>query len=193
MTTVGGNTEKKEIGLSIGVSGTHNNTEIDKATGYLRLAQVDIDGSGNLIYAEEGVWVSDVINLEDRFQSFDKVFTNNTENGSSSFAVLTRVSDNGENWSEWIAIAEDGAIQSETKQYIQVRIDLFAGFVTDLFSISNSDFEINAFVETSNGLQLKRNYKYDMTEDETWSDTGSLHRKKITRDEWLRIDRLDVR
>lgn len=352
MALIGGNTEKKEIGLQIGVSGTHDNTEINKTTGFLQLVEVDVDGQGNPIYIEEGSWTSDAIDLGDVFQDFEKIFTTNTNNGASSFAVLTRVSDNGRDWSDWVAIAEDGAIQSDTKQYIQVRIDLFAGFVTDVFFISNSDFEENEFIEekevrvskyvvpkltsntsssegfafaetrynstyeawyafdkadrnegycsangiktgfigfcftkeiriskykirsnnvlstmfktwvlqgsndTTNGtngtwtdldtqtnqiwttsytdkvyeisngkqflayrikwseingnanyggigeldfyedgstsLSLKREYQHDMTLDSTWTDTGSLHRKKITRDEWIRIDRLEV-
>ncbi|MET4561043.1 hypothetical protein ABIA69_002188 [Lysinibacillus parviboronicapiens] len=355
MALIGGNLEKKEIGLPIGVSGTHDNTEINKTTGFLQLVEVDVDGQGNPIYTEEGSWTSDVIDLGDVFQDFEKIFTTNTNNGASSFAVLTRVSDNGRDWSDWIAIAEDGAIQSDTKQYIQVRIDLFAGFVTDVFTISNSDFNTNEFIEekevkagsyivpkltsntsssegfafaeteyhtnnypawkafdkadTSEGyvtasgaktgflgfcfknkitvtkykirsmassylnsmpknwilqgsndttdgingtwevldtqtnqtwttvntdkvyavsnkvrfhayrikfsanndhasytgigeldfyvegttsLSLKREYQHDMTLDSTWSDTGSLHRKKITRDDWVRIDRLEV-
>ncbi|WP_107924857.1 hypothetical protein [Lysinibacillus parviboronicapiens] len=147
MALIGGNLEKKEIGLPIGVSGTHDNTEINKTTGFLQLVEVDIDGQGNPIYTEEGSWTSDVIDLGDIFQDFEKIFTTNTNNGASSFAVLTRVSDNGRDWSDWIAIAEDGAIQSDTKQYIQVRIDLFAGFVTDVFTIANSDFNTNEFIE----------------------------------------------
>lgn len=146
MSIIGGNLEKKEIGLPIGISGTHNNTEINKSTGFLQLIEVDTDSQGKSIYAEQGSWTSDVIDLEDKFQDFDKVFTINTNNGSSSFAVLTRVSDNGRDWTDWIAIAEDGAIQSDTKQYIQVRIDLFAGFVTDEFVIAKSDFEKNEYV-----------------------------------------------
>ncbi|MGN4125837.1 hypothetical protein ACMGD3_12620 [Lysinibacillus sphaericus] len=146
MALIGGNLEKKEIGLPIGVSGTHDNTEINKTTGFLQLVEVDVDGQGNPIYTEEGSWTSDVIDLGDVFQDFEKIFTTNTNNGASSFAVLTRVSDNGRDWSDWVAIAEDGAIQSDTKQYIQVKIDLFAGFVTDVFFISNSDFEENEFV-----------------------------------------------
>lgn len=192
MAIVGGNLEKKEIELSIGVSGTHRNTEIDEVTGRLRLAQVDVDGSGNPIYAEEGTWISKVINLEDKFLDFEKVVTTHITNGGSSFTISTRTSANSMDWSEWTAIAVDGTIQSETKQYIQVKIDLFAGFVTDNFKISNSDFEFNEFVEASNSLRLKREYQQDMTLDSSWSDTGSVHRKKITRDEWLRIDKLNV-
>ncbi|UPW81589.1 hypothetical protein [Lysinibacillus sp. Ag94] len=147
MATVGGNLERKEIGLSIGVSGTHNNTEINKSTGFLQLMQVDVDGQGNPIYSEQGSWTSDVIDLGDKFKYFEKVFTTNTIKGASSFTVLTRVSDNSNDWSDWVAIAEDGAIQSETKQYIQVRIDLFAGFITDEFIIAKSDFESNGYIK----------------------------------------------
>ncbi|WP_107838620.1 hypothetical protein [Metasolibacillus meyeri] len=192
MTTVGDNLERKEIGLPIGVSGTHNNTEIDAATGYLRLAQVDTDGQGNPVYAEQGTWISDVINLEDKFHDFEKVFSNSIDNGTSSIAILTRFSDNNIDWSDWIAAGYDGAILSDTKQYIQIRIDLSAGFVTDVFLVANSDFESNAFVEDSNGLRLKRNYQHDMPIDSTWVDAGSLYKKKIIRDEWVRIDRLQV-
>lgn len=199
MTVVGGNLERKEIGLSIGVSGTHDKTKINKDTGFLELVDIDVDGEGRPVYTEKGSWTSDVIDLGDIFQDFEKVFTDSKVNGASSFAVLTRVSDNGRDWSDWVAIAEDGTIQSETKQHIQVRIDLFAGFVTDVFLISEfnnvddvSLFEPNHFVETSNGLRLKREYEYDMTLDSTWSDTGGLHRKKITRDEWVSIDKLKV-
>lgn len=147
MAIIGGNTEKKEIGLSIGVSGTHDRTKINNDTGYLELVDIDVDGQGNPIYVEQGSWTSDVIDLGDIFQDFDKVFTDNTINGASSFAVLTRVSSNNFDWSDWTPIALDGTIQSDTKQYIQVRIDLFAGFVADTFVIAKSDFNINEFLE----------------------------------------------
>ncbi len=147
MALIGGNTEKKEIGLSIGISGTHDKTKINKDTGFLELVDIDEDGEGKPIYVEQGSWTSDVINLGDIFQDFEKVFTDSKVNGSSSFAVLTRVSSNNYDWSDWVAIAEDGTIQSDTKQFIQVRIDLFAGFVTDVFTIANSDFNTNEFIE----------------------------------------------
>ncbi len=150
MALIGGNTEKKKIGLSIGVSGTHDKTKINKDTGFLELVDIDVDGEGRPIYVEQGSWTSDVINLGDIFQDFEKVFTDSKVNGSSSFAVLTRVSSNNYDWSDWVAIAEDGTIQSDTKQYIQVRVDLFAGFVTDLFFIAKRDFNINEFLEEKN-------------------------------------------
>lgn len=192
MTVVGGNLERKEIGLSIGVSGTHDKTKINKDTGFLELVDIDVDGEGRPVYTEKGSWTSDVIDLGDIFQDFEKVFTDSKVNGASSFAVLTRVSSNNYDWSDWTPIAIDGTIQSDTKQYIQVRIDLFAGFVSDVFIISNSDLEINEFVEASNSLRLKREYQHNMTLYSKWTDVGSLHRKKITREDWVRIDRLEV-
>lgn len=53
--------------------------------------------------------------------------------------------------------------------------------------------ELNFITPAIENLQLKRDYNYNMTQDESWADTGSLHRKAITRSEWLKIDRLDVK
>ena len=199
MAIIGGNLENKEIGLPIDVSGTHSNTQIDTTTGYLTLKQIDTDGSGRPVYVDKGTWISDVIDLQDKFADFGKIFTTSVTNGNSSIAVLTRVSDNGTVWSEWIAVAYDGTIQSDTKQFIQVRIDFFAGFVTDVFLVSEFNnvndvnlLDNNIFIETSNGLRLKRNYEFNMTIDNSWSEEGSLYRKPITRSDWLKIDKLNV-
>ncbi|OXS65761.1 hypothetical protein B1B04_24800 [Lysinibacillus sp. KCTC 33748] len=192
MATIGGNTEKKEIGLSIGVSGTHDKTMIDKTTGYLRLVDVDVDGQGNPVYIEQGSWTSDAIDLGDVFQDFEKVFTDNTVSGASSFAALTRVSDNGINWSKWVAIAEDGAIQSETKQYIQVRIDLFAGFVSDVFIIANSDFDTNKYIEQK--VLSKGRYVVPKLTSNTSSTEGfpfSSSEYSSTYVKWKAFDKID--
>lgn len=52
--------------------------------------------------------------------------------------------------------------------------------------------ELNFQSATVESVQLKRDYNYDMTKDESWTEEGSLHRKGITRDEWTRIDKLNV-
>ncbi|AEO93622.1 gp363 [Bacillus phage G] len=192
--------ETKEIGLPISTSGTHFNTEIDEVTNTLRLKKVDTDATGTVLYASEGYWISNVIDLGDKFADFDKIFTTNVNAGSSSFSIFTRVSDNSITWSDWVAIAVDSTIQSETKQYIQIKINLFAGYTDSVFLISSFKnandvnlFDNKNFIDTSNGLKLKRNYSFDMIKDETWKDTGSLHRMFITRSEWLKIDRLEVK
>lgn len=199
MSTVGGVLETKDIGLPISLGGTHNNTEIDSTTGFLRLKAVDLDATGKNIYAEEGSWTSSIIDLEDKFADFGKVFTTDKVGFGSSIAVLTRVSDDKNDWSDWKAVAMDGTIQSGKKQYIQIRIDFFAGFETDVYLISefnNADdvnlFDNNSFIETSNGLRLKRNYEFNMELNNSWTGEGSLHTKRVTRAEWLRIDKMNV-
>lgn len=52
--------------------------------------------------------------------------------------------------------------------------------------------ELDFYESGITSLSLKRAYDFDMILDSTWSDTGSLHRKPVTRNEWLKIDKLKV-
>lgn len=200
MDIVGGVIEKKKIGLPLGSSGgTFYNTYYDNTDNSIKLNVAKLDGSGNSVYEEEGYWISDKINLQDKFKDYEKIFTTHVDSGSSHIAIQTRTSSDGINWDDWTPIAMDGTIQSETKQYIQVKIIFYAGFVTDVYLISDFNdedaknlFEDNTFIDTANGLRLKREYEFDMELDESWNDEGSLHRKLINKDEWLRIDGLNI-
>ncbi len=195
---VGGVIETKEIGLSIGTGGTFNNTFLDSTDGKIKLAIKEFDGNGNPVYVEEGYWISNIIDLQDNFLDYEKIFADYIDNGVSNISIETRVSSDKVTWDDWVAVAYDGAIQSETKQFIQIKITFFAGFVTDVFLISEFDnaedkelFD-SEYIDTSNGLRLKRDYSFDMTMDSTWTDEGSLHKKVISRNEWIKIDKLNV-
>lgn len=199
MAIVGGNVEQKDLGLAINLTGTHSGTEIDPVTGYLQLKVKEVSANLTNIYESEGTWTSDVIDLGDSFLEYGKVFTTEVSNGSSSIAVETRTSDDGATWEDWTAVAMDGTIQSVKKQMIQTRIKIFAGYQTDVYLISDFDNVADVdlltpkdFIKTSNGLRLKRDYEFDMTLDTAWTGEGSLHRKLITRDEWVRIDKMNV-
>ena len=147
MAVIGGNLETKEIGLPFGLSGTFQNTQVDTTTGFLRLVEIDRDSSGNPIYADEGYWESDVIDLVDKFTDYDKIFITSKSMGSDSYAVQTRVSEDSIIWSDWTPVALDGAIQSDTKRYVQVKIILYAGFVSETVVINKSEFtNSNEFV-----------------------------------------------
>lgn len=220
-TIVGGIVETKEIGLSIGISkGTHNDTFFDTTDNSIKLKILGKDANNNPVYKEEGFWISDVIVIDDKFLNYQKIFTTHTNNGSlidkslSSIKIQTRVSKDGINWDGWVDTNTDGTINSATtwqetlgdgtivthvKRYAQVKIIFKAGFITDVFLISEFDDEAdkdifvdNTFIDTTNGLRLKRNYEWELTKDATWSDTGTLHRKVISRNEWLRLDKLNV-
>lgn len=189
MVAVGGNSEQKPIGLKFGVSGTHNNTEL--VNGKVQLKQIGVDWDNFPIYAETGTWTSDIIDIGDNFADFGKVFASNINQGNSSITIETRTSSNGTTFDEWKFVDLDGTILSQKNKYIQVRVNFFAGIVTYEQSVLDR-FESNNYVDKSSGLKLKTNYKLDMTLDSSWLEEGSLHRKLITRDEWLRIDKMNV-
>lgn len=52
--------------------------------------------------------------------------------------------------------------------------------------------ELDFFSPQADSLVLKKDFEFDMSLDTTWTDEGSLHRKEITREEWLRIDKMEV-
>lgn len=190
--TVGGIIETKEIGLRISDSGTYENTEI--LDGKLVLKKVD-----ELTYYEEGSWTSDVIDLTDNFAEFGKLFATYEDTNNATIAILTRTSSDGITFDEWVALGEDGSILSEKKQFIQVKVNLFAGYVNQEVVISEFNdinekerFTPNEYINTENGLKLERNYIRDMNVDESWNDEGILHKLAINKDEWRTLDKLDI-
>lgn len=190
------NIETKEIGFAVGVNGTHHNTIYDEISKTIQLAVSGQDDNGNKVYFNEGYWISETINLGDKFLDYEKLFITNVDNSGSSVSAETRVSNDGVTFGEWSPIAADGNIQSETMQYIQIKVNFFAAVSVQSIVISNfkSSLDSNLFdsnyIDTSNGLKLKRNYNFNMEKDSSWIEEGSIHRKKITRDEWIRIDKL---
>lgn len=196
--TVGGIIEQKDIGLSIGTSGTFNDTELTE-DGKVRLKVLGTTDSGATYYASEGEWISDIINIGDKFKEFGKLFTSHVEEGTSSIKIYSRTSDNGTKFDPWVEVLADGTIQSEKRIFIQVRIVFIAGKLVETITFGDitkpenvSLFSENKYIETNGSLKLKRNYQQDMTLDSTWTGEGSLHRIKVSRDEWIRIDNLNI-
>ncbi|WP_025115945.1 hypothetical protein [Lysinibacillus fusiformis] len=196
--TVGGIIEEKDIGLSIGTNGTFNNTELTE-DGKVRLKIVGVTESGEPHYVTEGEWISEIINIGDNFKEFGKLLTSHTSAGTSSIKAYSRTSNNGRAFDPWIEVLEDGTIQSEKRLFIQVKIVFKAGKIVNTLNIGNITiptgvdlFSENQYIETQGSLKLKRNHQRDMTLDHTWTGEGSLHRIKVKRDEWVRIDNLNI-
>jgi len=342
--------EQKDIGISIGTGGSFSNTELVDGKIQLKKSTTNSDE-----YVPMGLWTSEVINIGDNFKEYGKLLIDKTDEDNSSIRASTRSSNNGTVFTPWAVIGADDSILSPKNQFMQVRIELYAGSKVKTVAISSADIVGNnefveeivyqtgarlvpiltsntsssegiAFSETQfsasylpwrafgnvttnesyatangtipgrlgfvfnanksikqyvvksmispvyinsmpkdwvlqgsndtttglngnwvdldrqinqswatantektytlpetvnykayrlswttnngysysgvgglnfisesiNNIQLKRSYQYNMTPDATWSETGSLHRKKITRDEWLRIDRMEV-
>lgn len=194
MAIQGGVIETKTIGLSIGTTGTFVNTEL--VNGQIQLKKKD----GTNFLHEEGEWISPVIDIGDNFQAFGKVFTTHVNSGSSSIAILTRTSDDGINFDAWTATAVDGAILSVKRRYISIKVVFYAAFGDSNIIISQLDNQTEAlkffnseWIDTSSGLKLRRNYEFGMSKSSTWSDTGTLHKKIMTRSDWAKISTLNVK
>lgn len=190
--------ETKEIGISIGIGqGNYVNTVFIE--GSLKLKKASETESQQPIYEKEGYWESKVIDTVDKFREYDKIAVTKTQFTKDLYKIETRTSDNGVDFNEYISLSAGSAVLSPKKRYIQVKITLYAGYLGETFTISNfnspsdaSKFEDNTYIETDGVLKLRRNYEFMMTEDTSWIDEGSLHRKLITKSDWKRIDKLGV-
>lgn len=190
--------ETKEIGISFDVGqGDFINTEI--VDGSLRLKIAEESSNDEPIYEKEGYWESKVLDMVDKFREYDKLAVTKTQYTKDLYKIETRTSDDGDNFNEYIALSASSHILSPMKRYIQIRITLYAGLLSETIVLSEFDspedvneWEDNTYIETDGALKLKREYQFEMEEDMSWSDEGSLHRKLVSRDEWRRIDRIGV-
>lgn len=188
-------TETKEIGIDTGIGiGTFYNTEyID---GFIQLIKKDSSST----YVMEGYWESEIIDLVDRFKEYDSVALDKMQQSKDVHSILTRVSDDGISFDNYVATTPEGKIQSEMKRFIQIKINFYAGLTDENILVSDfnspediNNLENNQFVEAKQGLKIKREYECQMNKDSNWNEEGSLHRKVIKKSEWKKIDSIGVR
>lgn len=190
--------ETKEIGISIGIGqGNYVNTEFIE--GSLKLKKAAETETQQPIYEKEGYWESRVIDTVDKFREYDKIAVTKTQFTKDLYKIETRTSDNGIDFNSYIALSAGSAVLSPKKRYIQVKITLYAGYLGESFTISNfntpsdvNKFQDNTYIETNGVLKLKREYELLMTEDVSWTNEGTLHRKLVNRNLWKRIDKIGV-
>lgn len=197
MTSVGGNVESKNINLNFGTSGTFVDCEF--INGRMQLKQISVDSDGTSIYASQGTWTSATINIGDNFKEYGKIIASEIKQGNSSIKLETRTSLDGVTFGEWQDVLIDGTVVSTKYIYIQVRLTFYADFGNVNFYLSkgnNTNDAVtvfnNNFINTSNGIELKRDYNLTMDRDASWSDTGYLHKELINRNDWYKIDKLNV-
>lgn len=191
--------ETKEIGIDTGIeSGTYHNTE--RVDGSVQLRRAGETKEGEVIYHLEGYWESEIIDLVGKFKEYDKIALSKKQGKKDKYAILTRVSSDKKNFSEYVATTPDGRVQSKMKRYIQIKLVFYAGLKNQevLISYFNSPESVeewanNQFVETGESLKLKKDFLYDLNKDNSWSEEGSLHRKKMDKNNWGRIDSMEIR
>ena len=192
--------ETKEIGINIGINkGNYVNTEFKND--YIQLKQVSVQEDGSPVYEKEGYWESEVVDLIGKFKEYDKIAVSVVKHTSDTYAILTRVSDDGIEFTEYVVTTTDGKMQSKTARYVQVKINLFAGAIggeislyDPLYSIGNDiiDWDNSEYLEVRDSIKLKTDYNFTMNKDETWSETGTLHRSEINPSEWRKINSIQV-
>lgn len=192
MTIKGGVIETKELGLSVNLNGEYYNTEL--VDGKIRLK---LKSDSESIYESSGYWISQVINIGDNFKDFDKLVSQIDIDGDSEVVISTRSSIDGVDFNAWIPLDEDNQILSPKSRYAQIRIEIKAGLESDNTVVDKSEYDkelTEVIIDGSDSiLKLKKDFNFDMTLDNTWTDEGSLHRRKIKTDEWIEIDKLNVR
>lgn len=187
MAVQGGAIEQKEIGLPINNEGTFNNTVVVDDT-------IQISKKSNGLLNSDGTWTSRTIDIGDKFREFGKLLTSDSSTGNGKVEVSTRTSADSVTYEEWRAVSSEGDILSTKNRYIQVRLKLIAdvGQLTEEITIEKIN-DNNEFTEIVDGnLQLKREFEFDMIVDDSWTGEGKIHRKLIRRDDWTRIDKLNV-
>jgi len=112
--------------------------------------------------------------------------SNNTTNGSDGDWDDLDIQVN-QTWST-INTNKEYSIENSSK-YISYRIKWSENNAGNQYSTVG---ELDFYEKEKTAISLKRNYSFDMSLDESWSDIGSLHRYKVSRNEWTRIDKMDV-
>lgn len=181
--------ERKQIGINLELSGTHNNTEL--IDGFIQLKPTLVNGVTT--YPTSGFWISNVINIGDNFNEYDNLVSNIINDGDSKTKIFTRSSQNGISFGDWIEVGGSNEINSIKNQYIQIRIELTPGELNNAVNYDLSKFFSEYAEYSQNSVKLKKEFETEMLLDDSWTSNGFLYRKEVKRiEDWQRIDNINV-
>ena len=192
--------EEKEIGLGLELEeGTFESVTLTE-DGVLVL-QENPEPIGQ--YITEGYWESEVIDLQYKFKEFKKISLTSNIPDSSQVGIEVRMSDSGSDFTPYQQTAEDGTFQSPARRFIQVKINLYAGYtalnnIID-FKEKESLEEIQKsyyFESTEDGLKINSNetIAIPMELDEEYTGDGYVYVAELEKDEFITetITKLDI-
>lgn len=189
----------QDVGIIIDLTkGVHTNTVYDEDTNKIALKNTgtSYDEKKN-IYATDGYWVSEIMDLVDKYTSLGNLALTTELNGAE-YTAYTRTSSDNITWDDYVKINSSGKMMSVPQRYIQIKIEIKgqdAEYQEPLhdFTVEDIDkFEENEFINFSGNLELKQEYDYKVSKDDSWSDEGSLFRKKIRNTKFKRIDSIKL-
>lgn len=182
-----GQVETIEIGLGLDLGkGDFENCEWVEDT--LKLTK---DENGQ--YHTSGQWTSEVTELKDKFKKFDKVVLDKTLEGNATTEVFTRTSEDGISFSEWEKL-QGNEIAQGTSRYVQVRVDLIAGYTTSSKETSfvNVDLEGKVkdhqhFTSDKDGVKLSKAVPYKVKKSSVVLEEGLVSEVEINIDDFETI------
>ena len=198
MSVVGGTIETKDFPINFSSVDGNFNKVVHNGTLNLKVAK--LDNNGQPIYEEEGYYVSEIVDLEDKFQRFNILtpsFTNSGTTYPSTFKMETRSGSSPARLGTWLEVDPvTYEIKSPTNRYIQVRIIFYAGyeFEDEVLSDFNNENDAKLFngnlqlIDSTDGLKLKRNHRIKIAKTFDWNDIGTLGKYKFKESEWRRFD-----
>ena len=178
--------ETIEIGLGLELGeGEFVNCEWVEGEGTLKLTK---DENGQ--YHTSGQWISEVTELKDKFKGFDKVVLDKTLEGNATTEVFTRTTEDNVSFSEWEKL-EGNEIPQEPSRYVQVRIDLIAGYTTSSKETSfvNVDLEGKVkdhqhFTSDKDGVKLSKAVPYKVKKSSIVLEEGLVSEVEINIDDF---------
>lgn len=187
----------EQIGISIDLSkGVFAGTEL--FNGKLRLALKGTDDVGNKIFAESGTWESQIIMIQDKIQAFSYIAKTAISSGNASYKIYTKSSHDNSVWTDWVEIDPTTfKINSPMGSYAKVKIELFGSSPEDATFMINefddADKYNHEFMNYDNGvLELKKDYQYGMSKDNSWTESGTLMRKTILKSKFKKINSISI-
>lgn len=186
------NVETIEIGLGIEVEkGEFHNCEINE-DGFIVLTKDESSQNH-----KQGYWISELVELKDKFKEFDKVVLDKILEGNSQTKVLTRTSEDGTVFTEWKPLLGN-EIAQEPSKYAQVKIELESGYTTSIKETSFVNKELGGlvkdskhFVSDSDGVKLAKSVPYYMKKSQIILEEGLVSEVEINIDDFESVSKFN--
>jgi hypothetical protein len=188
-TVSGGTTQDVGVGLNL-QSGTYYKTSY--VNGALQLNYLGKDPLGNDYYEKFGTWESDTIILGDNVNSFKRIAKILTVSGS--YKIFTSSSLDGLAWTNYVEVSANFDILSPMGKYVKVKVELYAptnDITYDVDTFSTNKWN-NQYLDVQGDLKLKKSYSEIGVRNTTWSESGTVHVKRIEKTKFKKIDSINV-
>ena len=150
-------------------------------------------------YAESGEWESEDIYLGEKVLTIEDVTFTGGTSGSGSIKVLTATSNDGQSYSEYKEVGQDGSVASALNKYIKVKVVITSGFTVSTGKIihdftldQSTQFEEEDELIFDGKMKLKTLYGEPMIVESSFVEEGTVLSKKIIKNAYKVIEEIGV-